>query len=372
MEILQVDPDKPQHVRWFLDLPFRLYARSLQWVPPLAMDARRALNRHSHPFYRHSEAAFFLALRDGEPIGRIAGLENRNYNAFNRERTAFFYLFECKEDREAACALFAALFDWAKRRSLETVVGPKGFSALDGMGLLVRGFEHRPAFGIPYNPVYYASLLEQSGFQAEGEVLSATMHRDMPFPEQIHRLAERVQARRGLRVARFHTRRELRSLVPHLGRLYNASLSGTRGNAPLTGEEIQSIAGQMIAFADPRLIKIVLKGDQPVGFLFAYPDPSAALQRTRGRLFPLGWLDIYLELRWTKWVNINGAGIVEEYRGLGGTALLFSEMAKSVLEGGFEHAELVQIGAENMPMQRELRRLGLDFHKVHRLYRCEP
>ena len=83
---------------------------------------------------------------------------------------------------------------------------------------------------------------------------------------------------------------------------------------------------------------------------------------------PFGWIDCLLELRQTKWININGAGIIEKYRGLGGTALLFSEMYKSVIEGGFQHADLVQIGVENDKMQRELRELGIDFYKAHRLY----
>jgi hypothetical protein len=129
------------------------------------------------------------------------------------------------------------------------------------------------------------------------------------------------------------------------------------------------MADQIVWFADPRLIKIVFKDDEPVGFMFAYPDPSAAVQRTRGRLFPLGWMDLLRELKRTPWVNINGAGIVERYRGLGGTAILFSEMHKSIVEGRFKHADLVQIGADNAPMQRELRSLGIDFFKTHRLYR---
>jgi hypothetical protein len=124
----------------------------------------------------------------------------------------------------------------------------------------------------------------------------------------------------------------------------------------------------MLWFADPRLIKIIFKDDQPVGFLFAYPDISAALQRCQGKLWPVGWLDCLLEMRRTKWVNINGAGIIEKYRGLGGTALLFSEMRQSIAEGRFEHADLVQIGADNDKMQRELRDLGIDFYKTHRMY----
>jgi hypothetical protein len=170
-------------------------------------------------------------------------------------------------------------------------------------------------------------------------------------------------------VARFTTRRELMAFVPRLRELYNAALPGTTGNTPLTDDEVAMMAGQLKWFADPRLIKIVTKGDELVGFLFAYPDVSAALQRTRGRLLPFGWLDLLLELKRTKWVNINGAAIVEKHRGLGGTALLFSEMRKSIIEGGFEHADIVQIGVENEKMQREMRDLGIDFYKAHRIYR---
>jgi hypothetical protein len=102
--------------------------------------------------------------------------------------------------------------------------------------------------------------------------------------------------------------------------------------------------------------------------LLAYPDISAALQRTKGRLFPIGWLSLWLEKQRTEWVNINGAGILEEYRGLGGTAILFSEMEKSIHAGRYKHAEIVQIGIENDRMQRELRDMGIDFYKTHRIY----
>jgi hypothetical protein len=199
-------------------------------------------------------------------------------------------------------------------------------------------------------------------------LVSGYLSASAPLPDKILQVAELVQKRRGLRVARYRTRRDLRALVPRLGELYNDSLSGTSGNVPLTDDEIKSLADQILWFADPRLIKIVFKGDLPVGFLFAYPDISAAVQRTRGRVFPFGWIDLLRELRQTKWININGAGIIEKYRGSGGTALLFSEMSKSIIEGGFQHADIVQIGVDNDRMQRELRDLGIDFYKTHRMY----
>ncbi len=371
MKIVTVDTSNGRQVGQFLDLPFQIYHDTPQWVPPLAPDASRMLNRRRHPFYRHSEAAFFMAVGgDGKLVGRLTVLDNRHYNKFNNERTAFFYLFECQDNREAACALFEAAFDWARRRGLDRLLGPKGLTALDGMGLLVKGFQHRPALGIPYNLPYYAALIEAAGFAGAGDVVSGYLNPRMPFPEKIHQVAELVQKKRGLRVARFKTRRDLRAIVPRLKEMYNSALGGTSGNTPLTDDEAKTLADQMLWFADPRLIKIVMKGDEPVGFMFAYPDISAALQRTGGRVFPLGWIDLLLELRRTKWININGAGMVENYRGLGGTALLFSELHKSVVEGGFEHADIVQVGVENDKMQRELRDLGIDFYKMHRLYQA--
>ncbi len=369
MKVIELNPDDRRQVKQFLQLPFYLYKDTPQWVPPLSIDAKRPLDRKRFPFYRHSEAAFYLAYNNqGEPAGRLAVLNNRRYNDFNHEKTAFFCFFECENDQEVAGCLFERAFAWAKNQGLDRMVGPKGFTPFDGLGMLVKGFEHRPAFGIPYNLAYYPDLIESQGFTSQGEIVSGYLESSMQFPEKIQRASELIQKRRGLRIARYRTRSELRSLVPHLQRLYNDSMEGTSGNVPLTDEEVKQLADQLIWFANPRLIKIIFKDDEPVGFLFAYPDISAALQRTSGRLFPFGWIDMLLELKRTKWVNINGAGIVEKYRGLGGTAILFSEMYQSVVEGKFLYGDLVQIGAENDNMQRELEGLGINFYKTHRMY----
>ncbi len=370
MDIVKIDTSNLRDVRRFLQFPFDLYRGVPQWVPPFAQDVRRMLDRRKHPFYQHSDADFFLAVKNDRVVGRLALLENRHYNDFNHTRTALFYLFEAEDDREASRGLFDTAIDWALARNLDTIEGPKGFTALDGMGLLVKGFQHRPALGIPYNLDYYPRLLEDGGFENVGDIVSGYLDaRQLNFPDKIHRIAELVQKRRGLRIMRFRSRRDLRQLIEPMKQLYNDSLGNTTGTVPLTDDEATTIAQQMLLFADPRLIKVVMKGDEPVGFLFAYPDPSAAIQRTKGKLLPVGWLDVYLELKRTKWININGAGIVEKYRGSGGTALLFSEICKSVIEGGFDHADIVQIGVENDKMQREVADLGIDFYKTHRLYR---
>ena len=291
-KVIEIDTRDRHQSRRFLDLPRRIYAGNPCWVPMLEMDARRMLDRDRHPFYRHSDAAFFLLEQDGADAGRLAVLDNRHYNEYNHAASAFFYLFECAQELEgAAQALFEAAFAWARGRGLAEMIGPKGFTALDGMGLLVKGFEHRPALGIPYNLPTYPGLIEAAGFQPDGDTVSGRVTRGFQLPEKIHFAARAVQERMGLRVMRFRTRADLRGFVPRLKELYNGALEGTTGNTPLTDDEARSMAAQILWFADPRLIKLILKGDEMAGFLFAYPDISAAIQRTGGRLWPFGWAD---------------------------------------------------------------------------------
>jgi len=369
MHIIQLNLNNKKQVDDFLRLPFAIYKNIPQWVPPMQMDERLRLSPQRFPFYEHSQASFFLACDGTRTIGRLAVLNNRRYNEYNKTKTAFFYLFECENNQEVASALFNAGFDWARSRGLDKVSGPKGFTPLDGFGLLVKGFEHRPAFGLPYNPAYYVDLIEAQGFVKDGESVSGYLGTNLQFPPRIHDIADKIAQRRGLRILRCATRNDLRALVKHLKELYNNSLGGTAGTVPLTDDEVNTMANQLIWLADPKLAKLVMKDNKAVGFLLAYPDISAALQKTRGRLFPLGWLTLLLELRRTDWININGAGLLPQYRGSGGTAILYSEMFKSVSENPrYRHAEVVQIGVENENMQREMENFGVDFYKMHRTY----
>ncbi|HKZ43527.1 MAG TPA: hypothetical protein VJZ78_00650 [Anaerolineales bacterium] len=375
MEVIEVSPSNKNLIREFIDLPFRIYKEIPQWVPAFRFADKARFDKRKNPFYKHSDAAFFLAFDGTQAVGRIAIIDNRLHNEHNNEKTAFFYLFECENNIEAAQLLFDAGSSWAKKRGLDLLSGPKGFTPLDGFGLLVKGFDHRPALGIPYNPPYYVDLIENSGFELIRESVSGYITTTMVFPKRIHELADRIRKRRGLITENFHSRKDLRRFVGGLKDLYNGALAGMEGGTPITQDEADSLASQMLWFANPNLIKIIKKidpdkgEDELVGFLFAYPDISKAVQKTKGKLFPFGWMTMLMELRNTDWININGAGLREDYRGLGGTAILFSEMEKSVRASSkFKHADIVQIGMENDRMQREMANFGIDFYKNHNLY----
>lgn len=385
IEIHEIDTRDRKQVRRFLEFPFQLYRGCPQWVPPMASEAQLQLDRRRNPFYHHSDASFFLAIADGRSVGRIAVLEHRQRTLATRaqlraaegderctdlpRRDALFYLFDCVDDLQVAQALFGAAAAWSRQRGMAFLVGPIGFATGDPLGLLVEGFEHRAAMGGIYNYDYYARLVEACGFGKEFDLVSCHMTSASPFPDQIHRLAEQIKQRRGLRVVNFGSKRELWALTPKIKQAYNETLGMMEHNEPLTEAEIDAVARRIISVAEPELIKVVMRGDELVGFLFAFPDLSAAIQRCKGRLWPLGWLWLLREYRRTRWVDLNGMAVVPKYQGLGASLVLYSEMARTLQTGRFTDADLVQVRDNNPRMIAELERLGAPVYKRHRVYR---
>ncbi len=372
ISIEQVDLQDKRQVQRFIDLPFRLYEGHPLWVPPIRMDIRTQLNPDKHPFYDHSEAEFFLAVREGQVVGRLALLENRPYNDYHDVRQAQFYFFECEQDFSIAEALFEHAFDWCRQRGLNKLVGPKGFSVFDGYGLLTEGYEFRPAMTMMnYNPPHYPEYVDRLGFEKEVDFVSCYIDPDkFRMPERIHRIAQRAADRSGLRVKTFKSKRELVQWADRIGEAYNQTFVDNWEYYPLSQREVKFLTDELMTVADPKLMKIIVDGEKVVGFLFAFSDVSAALQRSQGRLFPFGIIDLLIESRRTDWISLNGAGILPDYQGLGGNALLYSEMEKTVRENdyGFKHADLTQVAESAVQMRRDLVNLGGVPYKNHRVY----
>ncbi len=367
LTINQIATDSRRDVNRFLDYPFRLYQNCPQWVPPLMDDARLQLNRRKYPFYEHSDAGFFLAERAGQAVGRIAVLDNRHYNEHWRSHTAFFNLFDAEDDPAVATALFGAIEAWAKGRGLTKIVGAKGFLQGDGIGVLVDGFEHRPAIGIPYNYPYYGALIEAAGYLRQRDFYSFYLSGETVLPERFAAIAERMKERRGFTIRAFGSKAELRAWVPRIVQTYNDTFTDNWEFNPITEREGVVIGERLLAIADPKLIKLVMKGDEIAGFLFGFPDISEGIVRARGRLLPVGWFWLLREFKRTKWLNLNGAGILAKYRGLGVNAILYVEMANTIRAGNFQHADLVQI-EEHVLTRNDAQSAGATVYKTHRIY----
>lgn len=369
MHIIQINPADRRQRRDFIQFPFKLYQNTPEWVPPLRMSMREIF-KPSYAFYSYGEAAFFLARDDkGETLGRLAVADNHRYNQFHKSKTALFYYFEAIDDQKVAEGLFNRGFEWARAKDLNHMLGPKGFTVLDGFGMLVKGFEFQPAFNQPYNPSYYPKLVENLGFTKVKDIYTGRLDESIVWPKKIRKAAKLVREKMGFSAPEIKTKKELRGVIEEFKRLYNDSLAVPAGNPPLTDEDMDTMVSQLLWIADPRLVKLIYKDGQAVGWILAYPDIGKALQKTKGRLFPFGWLQILIEKNRTKFVDLNGIGIIKKYQRLGGTAILFDEIYKSILETGqYKYGEFLQLREENINIRLETANLDIDFHKTHRLY----
>lgn len=372
LAIEKVDTANRKQVRRFAELPHKLYKDCPQWVPLVNIDAYTYLNRKKHPFHEHSDVDFFLAVRDGRDVGRIAAIDNKPFNQYHKTKKANFYFFDCEDDPQAAAALFDTVSDWARARGLTELVGPKGMGPLDGYGILVFGHEHRSTMTmLNYNYPYYRKLVEAQGFEKEVDFVSCYLPADkFQIPERVERITRRVMQRGGLQVKHFKNKKELIAWAPRIGEAYNKAFVNNWEYYPFTPREIDFVVDNIMTLADHRLIKVITHGDDVVGFLFAFHDVSAALQRSRGRLFPFGLIDLLLELKRTNTVAVNGMGILPEFQGHGGNAILYHEMGRTLL--GFKqfvHVEMTQVAETTEQMRADLKNLNGVEYKNHRVYR---
>jgi len=369
----QINLSNKKQVDEFVMLPYRLYKDCPQWVPPFINDIKLMLNKKKHPFYELNDADFFAVYRDGRMVGRIAAMENRSFNDYHKTKKAQFYLFDIENDQEAANALFARVFEWVKARGLDTLVGPKGFSAFDGYGILVEGFEERQMMiMMNYNFEYYPKLLETAGFEKEVDFVSCYLSREkFQLPERAKEISRRVEERGAFKVIKFKNKRQIVKMANEIGHAYNDTFVNNWEYYPLTQGEIDLLLDNLLSVIDPKLVKIITYNKKIIGFLLAFPDISAALQRHGGKITIWGLVDMMLEMKKAKVISLNGAGVLPEYQGRGGAALLYSEMTKTIEDYSFDHAELTQVAETAVQMRQDLINVGGRAYKNHRVFRIK-
>lgn len=371
VSVQKVDLQNKKEIKRFIQFPFDLYAGHKQWVPPFVSDVKAMLNPKKHPYYEHSEAEFFIAIKDGKVVGRISALENKPFNKYHEAKDAEFYLFECINNQEVANALFDTVFNWARKRGLNKLVGPKGFGPLDGYGIQIEGFEHRQMMNMMnYNYPYYRNLVENLGFTKVVDFVSSYVKpQEFDLPDKVQKAAEIAKKRGTFQVQNFKNKKELRSWAGRIGQAYNKAFINNWEYYPLTQREIDFVVSNVMTIIDPDLLKVIVKDDEVVGFVFPFPDVSAAMQKNQGKLGPLSILRLLNEIKKTNWISYNGVGILPEFQGLGGNAIMYSELNKSMHQKKqFIHGELTQVAETAVQMRKDLKNLGVEFYKNHRVY----
>jgi hypothetical protein len=372
VEVVEVGSDRGRDARDFIELPYRLYRSTPQWVPQFRSDVRRLLARRD-PFFRTAAACCLVARRDGRAVGTLACFDNARYNEYHRAHLGTFHFFDCEDDPEAAAALFEAGFAWMRGRGLASVRGPMGYGLL-GTGILIEGFEHRAAMTMmPYNFPYYRGLVEGVGFAKYRDQLSAQIAvASFRLPEKVRRVAEIALKRGTFTVPDIRTKRELVRRARDIGRVYNDSFaSHGEDYLPMTDEEIGRAAGGLAAVADPRLVKLLLHGEELAGFLLGFPDLSPAIRRSGGRMTPWALARLRAGYRTADTLIVNGAGVAGKYQRLGGTALLYATLERIGRERRFRWVDCVQITETTELMLADLVTLGARIHKRHRVYQRE-
>jgi len=355
-------------MRQFVRFPWTLYADDRHWVAPLLLERRRFFDTRRNPFFKHADAAYFIARRNGEIVGTIAAAVDQHYVAFHKEPIGYFGFFECRDDPDAAAALFDAAAAWLGARGMRTMRGPFNFTTNQEIGLLVDAFDRDPVVLTTYNPAYYPGLYERCGLEKAKDLYAYWIDAGPPPPPLVE-AAERVRQRSKVRITKMDTR-EYRREARRVREIYNRAWSGNWGFVPLAEEEIEEMARNLRLIADPDLILFAfVEGEaEPVGFVICLPDLNQALKPLRGRLFPFGWWHLLRERRRIHFLRIFTLGVVPEHHPVGIGALLYLETWQAGLRKGYTAGEMSWILEDNGPMNAALQMMNAHVYKTWRIY----
>jgi hypothetical protein len=372
LEIIPADASRD--VRRFIDLPWRIYNKTdhPQWVPPLRIAVSDALNTKANPFYKHADRQLFLALRNGQPVGRIAAIENRAHNNFHDDRVGFFGFFECKEDQEAANGLFAAAERWLRGRGLDTMRGPTNPSTNHECGMLVRGYRWHPMIMTTWNPRYYPTLVENAGFTKAKDMLAYFFplqgERAFSMPERVTRLAERALDGRTV-TFRDLDLKNFKAEVERCWEIYNEAWEKNWGFFPMSRESFYHEAQVLKYIVFPEFTFMAEVNGEPAGFMIIVPDYHHAFKAIgNGRLLPTGLVKLLAAKKRIKTGRIMILGAKAEFRNRGIFALFANEMFRRGSAIDAIGAEASWILEDNERLNKPLEAMGAKEYRRWRIY----
>jgi GNAT superfamily N-acetyltransferase len=354
----------------FIKSPWQIYRNDPHWVPPLIIERKEFLDKNKNPFFKHAEVVFFLAKRNGQTVGRIAGIVNRNHIKFHQENAGFFGFFECVKDYEVAKALLDSVREWLKSKGMGIMRGPANFSSNDEWGLLVEGFDSPPVIMMSYNPSYYLDFMESYDMVKAKDLYAYFIDKSLPPPERVMRMAESIKKRENVKIRNINMKK-FKDEVERIKQIYNSAWSKNWGFIPMTDEEFDHMAKSLRQIVDPHMVFIAEADGKPAGFSLALPDFNQVLRKLNGRLFPFG----ILKLLWhTKVINkIDGVriitmGVIPEFQKRGIDTVFYVETYNVGVKRGYTWAEMSWVLEDNVMMNRVLELLGARLYKKYRIF----
>lgn len=369
---LQIVPlsRRPKDVLRFLKVSYGIYRDDPHWVAPLLFDLKKVFS-DANPLFEHAEMQLWVATRDGQDVGRIAGIVDRNYIRAQNDSAACFGFFECVNEPPVSAALFEAVYLWARQKGLRRVIGPVNPTTNDECGLLVDGFDSPPAFMMTYNPRYYADLLAAEGFVKAKDLLAYWIDLANNPMDRLGRIADKCRRRNPELTFRPVRRKTLTADLAKIKEIYNEAWEENWGFVPMTDAEINFLAARLKPLLVEGLVSLVESPTEPVGFLLALPDFNEAFQPLRGRLLTprlLGFLPYALGWRAPKSCRVVILGVKEGYRGRGLESVMLVEGFRVGYRLGFRGAEASWVLEDNLQSRRLIEAFGARHYKTYRLY----
>ena len=363
-----------RELRQFVRFYYDLYRDCKQAVPYLFLDEMNTLRPDRNPSFECCEAQYFMAFRQGHPVGRVAAIINRRANEQWHIRQVRFGWLDFVDDTQVSRALLQAVEQWGRERGMTQMAGPLGFIDTDREGMLIEGFEELSTMYVNYNYDYYPRHIEQmGGFSKDNDYLEYRVAVPAVVPEKFSKVARMIGERYGLSVHKF-TRHEL--LEEGWGRkvfdLLNLTYKDLYGFSQLSERQIDMLVDNYIKLADLNLVTAVMDGPRMVGFGITFPSFSRALQHTRdGHLLPTGWWHLLKVLKWhkTDTVDLLLIGVLPEYRKKGANALIFDDLIRQFQRYGFSWAEAMPQMEHNEAVRAQWQYLESRQHRRHRCYR---
>lgn len=356
----------------FIRLPHELFQADPAWAPPLLMERRDALSPKKNPWFRHGEAAFWIARRGGRDVGRISAQEDRLAPAGDLGRPAHFGLLAAEDDAEVFAALLATAEAWARARGLRVIRGPFSLSINEQTGLLVSGFDTPPMLMMPHDPPYAGPRLEQLGYRKVRDLLAYVAEASIPvWPAAARVVARGLPTGVTLRPMR---RGALREEVAALIDIFNDAWSGNWGFVPLTEEEVAHLASELRPLLHERLVWFAEMAGKPVAFAVCLPNLNEAVRDLSGRLLPFGWAKLLWRLKIAGVATARvplmgvrrqlGAGLLDRVLPL----FLVEALRREALALGLKRIELSWVLEDNLPMRHLAEALGARVYKNYRVY----
>ncbi len=355
-------------LRRFVELPFRLHTAT-PWIPPLKLERYQFLNRKLNAFFRHGEAEYFLARREGRVVGRISAQIDSSYNEFHGGRTGMFGFLDFEDDAEVLRALLTAAEAWLRNRGAETMLGPMSFQLNDDAGVLFEGFEREPLIREAWNPPYYVQRCEEVGLSKAmdlygwGLEISDREHMNPLLP----RLSERARTKYGITIRRM-SRRHLRREMDEFAKVYNAAWSQNWGFVPYSKADLDAYAIDLQLVYSRDWFMIAEQDGQTIAMAITIPDIHQVYKKMQGRLLPLGWWHYLNRGRIIDRVRVGFLGVLPEYQHTGVAAAIYMEHFDTAIHSRQKTGEASFILEVNTSMNRGLEAMGGRIVKRWRMY----